>query len=216
MLFAPLFALEDVLGAPHLLKRLQNDKYLGDVISVDGKNFKNIEAKVSKAIGIAKTLKNYLEDMCLGPFYFEVALILRNSLFLNGILTNLEVSYGLTNEELTKLEQMDEALLRTILECPVSVPKEMLYLEMGATPLRYIVMSRRLVYYHYVITQSEDALIRKFYNTQKTKPTRNDWCLTVKDNLETIGIKYSESEIQNMSSYKLKKLTEQSYKKTRI
>ena len=40
--------LEDVLGAPHLLKRLQNDKYLGDVISVDGKNFKNIEAKVSK------------------------------------------------------------------------------------------------------------------------------------------------------------------------
>ena len=146
---------------------------------MEGRNTKNIEAKVSKAIGISKILKSYLEDVCLGPFYFEVALILRNSLFLNGILTNLEVCYGLTGDEVNKLEQMDEALLRTIFECPMSVPKEMLYLELGATPIRYIVMSRRLTYYHYMINQSEDALIRKFYETQRAKPSKNDWCLTV-------------------------------------
>jgi hypothetical protein len=53
--------------------------------------------------------------MCLGPYYFEVALILRNALFL----TNLEASYGLTDEEITQIEQMDESLMRTILECPM-------------------------------------------------------------------------------------------------
>ena len=49
------------------------------VISVDGKNTKNIAAKVAKATGILKQVKDMLEAMCLGPFYFEVALILRNS-----------------------------------------------------------------------------------------------------------------------------------------
>ena len=77
-----------------------------------------------------------------GSLLFEVALILRNSLFLNGILTNLEVSYGLSDNEMELLEQIDENLLQIILEFPSSVPKEMLYLEVGATPIRFILMSR--------------------------------------------------------------------------
>ena len=119
----------DVMDEPCLVENVKDDKYLGDVISVDGRNTKNIEAKIAKAIGITKQIKNILDDMCLGSFFFEVALILRNSLFLNGILTNLEASYGLTNVEINQLEQMDESLIRKLLECPISVPKEMLYLE---------------------------------------------------------------------------------------
>ena len=48
--------------------------------------------------------------MCLGPFYLEVALVLRNSSFLNGFLTNLEASYGLTDAEIEQLEKVDEQL----------------------------------------------------------------------------------------------------------
>ena len=103
--------LEDVLGDPHKIENVYEDKYLGDVISVDGKNTKNIAAKVAKATGILKQVKDMLEAMCLGPFYFEVALILRNSLFLNGILTNLEASYGLSDTEIEQLEKIDEDLL---------------------------------------------------------------------------------------------------------
>ena len=104
--------LEDVLGNPHKIDNVLDDKYLGDVLSVDGKNTKNIVAKVAKATGISKQVKNILDDMWVGPYYYEVAMILRNSLFLNGILTNLEVSYGLTNTELEQMEQTDEMLLR--------------------------------------------------------------------------------------------------------
>ena len=105
-----------VLGEPHKLENVLHDKYLGDVISVDGKNTKNIAAKVAKATGILKQVKNILEDMCLGPYFFEVALILRNSIFLNGFLTNLEASYGLADAEIEQLEKLDESLLRAILE----------------------------------------------------------------------------------------------------
>ena len=197
--------LTDLLDYEHQIESLNDDKYLGDIISVDGMNTKNIAAKIAKATGITRNIKSILEDMCLGPYFFEVALVLRNSLFLNGILTNLEVSYGLTEDEITKLEQMDEALIRAMLECPVSVPREMLYLEMGVTPIRYILMSRRLTFYKYILSQPEDALIRKFYQTQCAKPTKNDWCQTVQSNLETLKLSNSESEVRLMSKYVFKK-----------
>ena len=196
----------------HKLESVQDDKYLGDIISVDGNNKKNIAAKKAKATRILKQIRNKLDDMCLGPHYLEVALTLRNSLFINGILTNLESSYGLKDTEIDELEQIDEWLLCMILECPPSTPREMLYLEVGATPLRYIIMTRRLMFYHYIINQPDDSLIKQFYQTQCANPTKNDWCLTVKSNLETLQIKYNESEIKTMSEYSFNKLVKTSIK----
>ena len=182
-------------------------------ISVAGKNTKNIAAKVAKATGILKQVKNILEDMCLGPYFFEVALILRNSIFLNGFLTNLEASYGLADAEIEQLEKLDESLLRAILECPFSTPKEILYLELGVTPIRHIVMSRRLSFYHDILKQSSDSLLLKFYKTQYSKPIKNDWCLSVQSNLKTLKINKSESELKLMSKYSFKKLVKAAIKK---
>ena len=205
--------LKDVLGNPHKIDNVLDDKYLGDVLSVDGKNTKNIEAKVAKATGISKQVKNILDDMWVGPYYFEVALILRNSLFLNGILTNLEVSYGLTDTELEQLEKTDETLLRMILECPCTVPKEMLYLEMGATPIRHIVMARRLIFYHYILQQPADSLLYTFFQTQCIKPVKNDWASTVKTDLEILKISKSESEIKSMSEFVFSKIVKKAVRK---
>ena len=83
---------------------------------------------------------------------------------------------------------MDESLMRLILECPMSVPKEMLYLEVGLTPIRYILMSRRLMFYQYILKQPEKSLIRRFYETQRSKPVKNDWSLTLKSNLESLKV----------------------------
>ena len=146
--------LEDVLSELYKIEVATEDKYLGDIISVDGKNTKNIQARAAKAHGILKQLKTILEEMAFGRYLFEVAVILRDSLFVNGILTNLEASYGLTDSEIEELEKCDEQLLRIILECPCTTPKEMLYLELGVIPIRYIVMSRRLMFYHYMNTNS--------------------------------------------------------------
>ena len=148
---------------------------------------------MQKLLGPLKQVKDMQEAMCLGPFYFDVALTLRNSLFLNGILTNLETSYGLSDTEIEQLEKIDEDLLRAILECPCSVPKEMLYLELGATPIRHIVMCRRLMFYHDILKQPSDSLLYKFYQAQSYNPNKNDWCLTLQTNITKLNIKKSES-----------------------
>ena len=46
--------LEDVLDEPYKIENVIDDKYLGDILSVDGRNITNIAAKISKAIGIIK------------------------------------------------------------------------------------------------------------------------------------------------------------------
>ena len=119
----------------------------------------------------------------------------------------------MTAAEVTELEQMDENLMRLILECPMSVPKEMLYLEMGVTPIRYILMSRRLMFYHYILKQPEESLIRRFYKTQRSNPSKNDWSLTVKSNLETLEVNASEEDIGTMSQYVFRKLVNTHIKK---
>ena len=91
--------LVDVQTNDHKIELKLDDKYLGDIISVDGKNIKKIAARVSKAQGIIKQLKNIFEEMIFGNFIIEVAIILRNSIFINGIMTNLEASYGLTDRD---------------------------------------------------------------------------------------------------------------------
>ena len=45
-------------------------------------------------------------------------------MFLNGILTNAEVWYGITKAEIEQLEALDMDLLRQILNTPFSVPSE--------------------------------------------------------------------------------------------
>ena len=74
----------------------EQDKYLGDILTNDGKNLKNILARKAKGLGIIDRIMKMLEDLFFGPYQLEVALMWRNSLFLNGILTNSEAWYGLT------------------------------------------------------------------------------------------------------------------------
>ena len=89
------------------MERVTEDTYLGDIISEDGKNAKNIKSRVAKGVGIISEIKNMLETITLGEHFFSTALLLRESKFLNGILTNCDVWYGLTKEDINELESLD-------------------------------------------------------------------------------------------------------------
>ena len=79
-----------------LMSSVEEHKYLGDVISADGKNTKNVASRISKGIGIITQINHMLETVSLGHNHVEIALLFREALFLNGIVTNCEIFYGLT------------------------------------------------------------------------------------------------------------------------
>ena len=78
----------EVHGEP--IEVVYNEKYLGDIVANvsrgDGSNSKNISARKSKGLGIVSQIMMMLQSVSLGHFYFEIAILLRDSLLINGIL----------------------------------------------------------------------------------------------------------------------------------
>ena len=76
---------------------MEEKEDIGDILSKDGKNSKNIKARVSKEIGIVNRIMTLLNGIPFGKFYFEVSLMLRNSLLVSSVLCNSESWYNVTN-----------------------------------------------------------------------------------------------------------------------
>jgi 3-deoxy-D-manno-octulosonate 8-phosphate phosphatase KdsC-like HAD superfamily phosphatase len=68
-------------------------------------------------------------SLSLGKHYFEIAMLFGESMFLNGILTNSEIWYNLSESEIKEFEDLDRLLLRRILQVSISTPKEAWSLE---------------------------------------------------------------------------------------
>ena len=99
------YNLKDELSDEYQIEKTDEEKYLGDVISADGKNHKNIQKRREKGVGIIAQIMSILEEVCFGPFFFQVAVMHRNSLFLSSILINSDVWYNLSSKNIQELEE---------------------------------------------------------------------------------------------------------------
>ena len=193
-----------VHGSP--MECVQSDTYLGDVISADGSNTENIRKRISKGNGILAQIRNILETVSLGKHYFKIALLLRESLLINGTLTNSEVWYGLKNSEIQSLENLDLSFFRSIFEVPHTVPSVSLFLETGSLSFGTIIKVRRLNFLHYLLKLKPTEMLSKFFQAQWYSPVKSDWTTEAKQNLEEFGITTNMEEIVKMSKTKFKNL----------
>ena len=51
-----------------------NWKYLGDILSSDGKNDANIKARTYRGLGAITNIFQTLKDLCLGRYFYEAAI----------------------------------------------------------------------------------------------------------------------------------------------
>ena len=72
------------------IKKVDSEKYVGDIISHTGKHTPNTKARRSKGIGVVNEIINILDNLCLGQYYFHVAMILRPVMLLSVMLFNSE------------------------------------------------------------------------------------------------------------------------------
>jgi hypothetical protein len=77
--------IEDICEGEDIMEKKENERYLGDVISKDGRNIKNIQA------GIVRKILTCLDGIPFGKYHFQSGLILRNSLLVSSMLFNSEV-----------------------------------------------------------------------------------------------------------------------------
>ena len=90
-------------------------------------------------------------------------------------------------------------LLRKLLEVGKCCPREMLYLETGSRPIRFIIMSRRLKFLHYILNEDNKSLINQVLQEQMKSPVKNDWILTVWEDLKELEIGLEIKDIEELS-----------------
>ena len=180
------------------LKSSTYQRYLGDILSTETKNDQNINDRFNKGISYVNQILSILHEISFGHFYFEQALQLRNAKLVNGILCSIEALHGITKSQIEKLEKCDRYLFRKLLAVPVSTPVEAFYIEFNALPLRFIIIGRRLLYYWTILNKSESELVKQVFKTQKLNPVKNDWCLTVAEDLKFLNIDLDEDDIASM------------------
>jgi hypothetical protein len=195
-------------GETHLQTSHQ-EKYLGDIVSDDGKNVKNLTARKNKGNGLVTEISAMLVEAMLGREHFEIAMIVRNAILISSLIFNCETWYGLTKKQIEMLEKVDEQLLRKILDCSSKTPKYLIYLELGIVPIKYLIQSRRIGFLKYILDQEESTLVNKVFKAQENDPKQGDWVTSVKKDLRKLNIKFTMNEIKNMSKFTFKQITKE-------
>ena len=146
--------------------------YLGDVIAANGRHDKNVMNRKNTGLGIINQIMQILQATFYGKYYFEVALVLRESLLLSSLLLNSEAWVNLTDQDIRKLEQTDEILLARILDCDANTNNIFKYLELGVAPLRFEVMKRKVLFLQYILQQKKDSMIYKVFEATLNNPLK--------------------------------------------
>ena len=194
------------------MKSVEKETYLGEILSSDGGLSANIEERCKKGTGIVNKIISILNEVSFGQFYFEMAFLFRQSMLINSMLCNVEVLYGLNKGHIEALESVDRNLLRRIFQSPVSTPTESFYIETNFISLRYVIIGRRLMYYHTLLQKSNEELVKNVFLTQQKFTTKNDWAVTLQNDLARCNFNLSESEIKMMKKQKFKKLVSEKMK----
>ena len=158
----------------------EQEKYLGDVVSSNTKIDENIKMRHAKGIGINNQIISIIKEVSFGFHYFEIGLLFRNSLLINGIMFNLEVIHNLSTKHVDLLEDCDKMFMTNLFESEAGTPIEAFFIETATLPLKYILMGRQLMFYHTLLKKGENELVKRVFLAQCQFPTKNDWYSEVK------------------------------------
>ena len=129
------------------------------------------------------------------------------------MLCNSEAWYNVTAAEINLLETADLHLLRAILRAPKSTPKEMLFLELGCIPFSELMRQRRLSFLHYILHESPESMIFKFFQTQYKNRTSKDWDKIILKDLEEVKLGVTIDEIHKMKKSKYMRIVKTNIEK---
>ena len=116
-----------------------------------------------------------------------------------------------------KLDQVDMAAHRALIgghkggghsKCS----KAFYYLEFGTMMVRHIVMIRRLIYHHHILSRDNSEIIKKVYLKQKEDACKGDWIHLIRKDFSLLEEDLNEDQISNTPKYVYKKWVKEKVK----
>ena len=166
----------------------------------------NIDAMKSKSVWIIRNIFTKLNGLNLKKYYFECAIVFLNVMLCSSILYACETYYNLKETEIRQLERIEETFLRKMFKTSKGCPISQLYLESGHIPARFEIQKIRLLFLQYILQETSESRIQKFFLLQLKEPTRGDWASSCLKDLKDLEIKISLEEIKILTKTKFAKL----------
>ena len=198
------------------MKQTDQYKYLGFVISSKGDNMTNIKNIISKSISATRKIQSKLKSLNLGQYFFECSMILMNVILRGTILYGTELFYNLKENELRKIERIEEQFMRKILRTTKGCPITSLYLTLGQIPARFAILKMRLLFFKYILIQPEESNIYRMLKLQLANPTRGDWASSCIKDLEIINFKITLNKIKSMKKKEFTKILKEKVEKASL
>ena len=120
-------------------------KYLGDIITADGKNTENLESRRGKTISTTISIKTIATNETFSEIGTSVILELHETNTLSALLTNCE-SWTLLKKEKENLEQMEIQSIKLLFDLPAHTPTPALIYTFGLLYTSIRVEKRQLHY----------------------------------------------------------------------
>ena len=131
-------------------------------------------------------------------------------MLLNSMMVNTEVWSSVTDAQINVLHKSDVSLLHKFYGISAkATSEEVLFLEGGIMPLRFLISKRRLMYCWEILSCDKNEMIAKAYFCQKMKPVKNDFYSLIQREKKLFNIQYSDEEISSMSKNRFKKIVYQ-------
>ena len=108
--------------------QVDEQKYLGFIISNSGNNMANIRGIRNKSIGTTRKIFPKLNGLHLQKYYFEFGMIFLNVMLRSSILYTSETYYNLKEHEITILERIEESFMRQLMKTTKGCPIVQLYM----------------------------------------------------------------------------------------
>ena len=153
-----------------------------------------------------------MSQVSLGHYFYEIALIMRDSMLVSKLLSNSEIWYNMTKDQYIKLERIDELFFRRIFNVPISTPKESFYIEAGCLPLKYVIKIRRMMYLWHILHIKKEELLYKFYSAQNLATSKGDWVEQIKKEKAEMNLQLSDNKIRDISKEKFRELVKMKVK----
>ena len=180
--------LEDAYVGKRNIKTVESHTYLGEIVSHDLSNRKNIMSKAAKGKAVVRDILQILEGVYFGEHYFEALKLLRESMLISVLTSNLEVSFNLSTKDLQLLIDVENQLLRAALKTSAKSSRVLLLLEIGVCSIDFILKKKRILYLYHLLTVEGMPLVKQVFDKQLLTTTFGDWTKTVTKDLEDLNI----------------------------
>ena len=186
------------------MKTVKSQRYLGDIISSSGTYKDCVEDRRNKGWGKVAEIAGILSEMP-STRKVEIGLKMREAKLLNSMIFSTEEWSSISNGEMTRLEQVDMSLLRSLVEGHSKCSRAFILMEFGVLEIRHRITIRRLMFHHHLVTRDSNELIFKVWQKQKEDSLKGDWYQTLEKDFQFISEEIDDEKIRKNLKYMYKK-----------